>query len=259
MITESFDPTREAVLEPGRLVSPVEGFPRVGVSCFSRVLLDLLLRQFPARELGAVETANQRFPVYEITVGNRRFAAYLSAVGAPVCAAQWEEVTAMGLESLVLFGTCGVLDGSIADCAILLPTAAVRDEGVSYHYLPASEEVPVNPRYREEFRALLRERGLSWHEGKVWTTDAIYRETRENLRRRRAAGCLCVDMEAAAMAAVAAFRQKTVFQFFYAADNLDADCWEERSLANEAKLEVKEALWELVLAFAAVLQDREGA
>ena len=250
MIIDSFDPIPTAILDPAALVERVPECPAVAVSCFSAALFEALLAQYPHEEIGAVETACQRFPIYRLLVNGQPISAYLSAVGAPVCAAQYEEICAMGVQTLILFGTCGVLDRSIEDCAVIVPTAAVRDEGVSYHYLPASEEVAVNPRYRAAFEGILKAHGVTYHEGKVWTTDAIYRETARQMERRRAEGCICVDMEAASMAAVAKFRGREVFQFFYAADNLDAEQWEERSLSNQAKLDVKQKLWTLALELA---------
>ena len=44
------------------------------------------------------------------------------------------------------------------------------------------------------------------------------------------------------MAAVAEFRNKELFQFFYAADNLDGVEWDERSLGNDNKLSEKEKI-----------------
>ena len=44
-----------------------------------------------------------------------------------------EDLFAMGLEKLVLFGTCGVLDKSIKDCSIVITDRDVRDKWTSYH------------------------------------------------------------------------------------------------------------------------------
>lgn len=55
-------------------------------------------------------------------------------------------------------------------------------------------------------------------------------------------GCICVDMECSANAAVAQFRDRNLIQFFYAADNLDAEEWDIRSLHNCDKLEEKTEL-----------------
>ena len=70
----------------------------------------------------------------------------------------------------------------------------------------------------------------------------MYRETREKAARRKAAGCICVDMECASVAAAAQFRGKEALQFFYAADNLDSAEWDERSLSNFANLEEKDRI-----------------
>ena len=158
---------------------------------------------------------------------------------------------ALGVEKLVLFGSCGVLDSSLANCGIIVPTAALRDEGTSYHYAPAGDEIEVNPRYRDKFAAVLDRHGCAWAEGKVWTTDAFYRETAEKASRRRAAGCVCVDMECSAVAALAQFRGKEVFQFFHGADSLDGERWDRRGLGSEFDLTEKDKIAQLALELAA--------
>ena len=154
---------------------------------------------------------------------------------------------------MVVFGTCGVLDKSIDDLAIIIPNSAVRDEGTSYHYLKASREVEVNPKYKDEFIKLLKDHNYSYIEGKVWTTDAPYRETRKKVLARKEEGCICVDMECSAISALAKFRNKEIFQFFYAADNLDSAKWDKRSLGSTAKLSDKEKIGLLAIKFAVSL------
>ena len=156
----------------------------------------------------------------------------------------------MGLEKLVLFGTCGVLDAGIEDCSVIIPNCAVRDEGTSYHYAPPSEEIAVNPRYIEMFTEILEGHNCRYSMGKVWTTDAVYRETREKAKRRNESGCICVDMECSAVAALAEFRKKEVFQFFYAADNLDSEVWDRRSLSGEDNVPEKDRVAQLALELA---------
>jgi purine-nucleoside phosphorylase len=70
----------------------------------------------------------------------------------------------------------------------------------------------------------------------------MYRETREKTARRRDAGCICVDMECASVAAVADFRSREALHFFYAADNLDAAEWDPRSLSNYDNLDAKDRI-----------------
>ena len=92
---------------------------------------------------------------------------------------------------------------------------------------------------RAGFEAILRETGVDFTEGKVWTTDAFYRETRAKVALRKAQGCVCVDMECSALMALAQFRGIDVFEFFYAGDNLDREQWNPRSLSTHAKLDEK--------------------
>ena len=91
---------------------------------------------------------------------------------------------------------------------------------------------------------------VSYREGKVWTTDGIYRETLDKMAKRKAAGAIAVDMECSAIAALAAFRNIHHVQFFYSADNLDSEKWDARTLADDADLEQKDKIAYLAFEFA---------
>ncbi|MBQ2930997.1 MAG: nucleoside phosphorylase [Clostridia bacterium] len=243
MLLHEFDPAETAIFNPEMVFSPVEGMPKVAVSCFSYVTFERMLALFPdAVQIAEMKCASQRFPVYKVRYRDVELALYMSGVGAPLCVGNQEEIYALGVECLVLFGTCGVLDRNIGDCAVILPTSAMRDEGTSYHYAPPSDEIDVNLHHADLFLSLMREMRLPCVTGKCWTTDSMYRETREKTARRKAAGCVCVDMECASVAAAARFRGKEALHFFYAADNLDAAEWDERSLSNFANLEEKDRI-----------------
>lgn len=248
MLLHEFDPAESAIFNPNRVFAPVEEMPKVAVSCFSYVTFDRMLALFPvAKQIAELRMASQRFPVYKVQYRDVELALYMSAVGAPPCVGQQEEIYAMGVDTLVLFGTCGVLDRSIGDCAVILPTVAMRDEGTSYHYAPPGDEIAVNAHHGRLFLDLMAELKLPCVTGKCWTTDSMYRETWEKTARRKAAGCICVDMECASVAAVAQFREKEALHFFYAADNLDSAEWEERSLSNFANLDEKDRIALLAL------------
>ena len=239
-ILNDFDPNKNAVINPTDLVRRREGMPKIAVTCFSRATFDRMLDAFGEQKVTIRSLANLDITVYETFYKDAKVALFLSPVGAPACALMLEDVFALGVQKVIMFGTCGVLDKSIEDCSIIIPTCAVRDEGTSYHYAPAADEIKVNPQYTEEFIELLDGFGCRYTEGKTWTTDAFYRETKDKMKRRKEQGCICVDMECSAVAAVAQFREKEVFQFFYAADNLDADRWDMRSLDNRDKLDEKD-------------------
>lgn len=239
MLLEEFDTDVDAFINPNMVVGKIENFPEVTVSCFSKQLFDKVLSFFDAKKIAEIHSAVGRNPVYEIKYNDKRFAFFQSRVGEPLCVAEYEDVIAMGSKRLILYGNCGVLDKSIEDCGIIIPTLAIRDEGTSYHYLAPSDTIPVNKKYKEEFKAVLAEAGYTYVEGTTWTTDAPYRETRGKIARRKQQGAICVEMECAGMQAVCDFRGTDFFQFFYAGDNLDHSSWDPRSLSGDAKLDDK--------------------
>ena len=160
---------------------------------------------------------------------------------------EYEELFALGIESIVVFGTCGVLDSSIKDCAILLPTLAYRDEGTSFHYAQASQTIAVNVNTHTQMKQFFQTHAIAYREAKVWTTDGFYRETRNKVERMKAAGYTCVDMECSALAALAQFRRKRIAQFFHSADNLDQKQWDKRSLGNAENIEVKKNIVDIAM------------
>lgn len=239
MILEEFDSSREAVINPDMLVDRIDGFPQVTISCFSQKVFNSILSLFEPKPIAEIHSATGPNPVYEIEYKGRKFAFYQSYVGEPKCINDYEEVMAMGSKCLILFGTCGVLNKSIDDCGIIIPTKAIRDEGCSYHYAPSSDTIDVNIKYADLFKEVLNETGYSYVEGITWTTDACYRETRDKVNRRKKQGAITVEMECAGMQALCDFRGTDFFQFFYAADNLDGNIWDPRSLSASVRLDEK--------------------
>lgn len=257
MILQEFDYDKEAILNPMDFMQEqietkgLKGrMPKVAVSCFERKGFNRILQLLNCEEVAVSKNANDDFPIHVTTYKDKQIALFLMDMGAAGAGGQLEEVYALGVEKVIVFGSCGVLDKSIEECAIIIPNAAVRDEGLSYHYVPASDEMPVNLKYIPEFTAILDEVNIGYRIGKTWTTDAIYRETRAKMERRKEMGCICVEMECSAMAAVAQFRGKELFQFLYAADNLDSKKWDRRCLGDEVKFEEKDMFAQLALELA---------
>ena len=93
-------------------------------------------------------------------------------VGAPLAAAFLEELIPRGGRAFVACGGAGVLVPELAVGHVMVPTTAVRDEGTSYHYLPASRTVDPSPVAQAAILDVLRERDVPFVEGATWTTDA---------------------------------------------------------------------------------------
>lgn len=227
-----FDSDPHALIEPSDFIAPVPDFLQVGVTTFSSVIIDAWAAKEGVRQIAQFTTAGGPVPIYGLDYRGVPVALYRSLIGSPAASGQLEEALAMGLQKLVAFGSCGVLDGHLAPGQLIVPTAAMRDEGTSYHYLPPSEEVCLPDKERRLLLEVVREQGFEPVLGKTWTTDAIYRETDAKVAARKTQGCIAVEMECAALAAVAQFRGAGFTQFLYAADSLDGDSWDARDLAE---------------------------
>jgi len=222
-----FDPSREALIEPSRVVARAD-VPEHCVLCFFGDVVAAIGESERARRAGQLRWEHGSHPLYELEMDGRRVLFYQPGVGAPLVVGLAEEVIAKGCRKLIACGGAGVLDGSLAVGRPIVPTAAVRDEGTSYHYLPPGRLVEPSPEAVAAIEAVLRERGIDFVSGTTWTTDAPYRETPGKIERRRAEGCLTVEMEAASLFALARFRGVTLGQVLYAGDDVSGSEWDRR-------------------------------
>ena len=230
-VFQNYPKEERAFINPEDVTKRNADFPERCVSTFSENIINKFATLDGVEVIDYLYTANGRTPVYQFIYRETPIAFYLSKVGAPACAAGLEEVIAMGAKKILLFGSCGILNRA-ADDKIIIPVSAVRDEGTSYHYLEASDEVFADAEVIERLEACFERCGHPYVKGKTWTTDAIYRETAEVIAERKETGCLCVEMECAAAMAVAKFRDIPFAQFLYGADNLDSDSWEPQDLTE---------------------------
>ena len=162
-------------------------------------------------------------------------------VGAPLAAGLMEEVTALGAKHIIACGGCGVLDKDIGVGHILVPEAALRDEGTSYHYLPPSAEVTADAAALASIEAVLNAHRIPYLRTKTWSTDGYYRETPSRIQKFREMGCLAVEMEAAAFMAVAQFRGVHFGQMLYGGDVVHSDGWDFRGWNN--RTDIREQLF----------------
>lgn len=167
-------------------------------------------------------------PIYELEYGGNKVVVFNPGVGAPMAAATLEEAIAMGVNKFIACGGAGVLNREIVVGHIIIPASAVRDEGVSYHYLPPSREVEANKDVIEVIKEVLESHKCKYLISKTWTTDAFYRETPQKVKLRKEEGCLTVEMEAAAFFAVAKFRGIKLAQILYGGDDVSCEEWDSR-------------------------------
>lgn len=248
-LTEHDDPAR-AFIEPTEQIPRLD-VPSACVITFFGDVVDRLVARRGARVLSENRWEDGPHPLLEIEHQGQRLAVLRAGVGAPLAGALLEETIARGCTHFVVCGGAGALHRELTLGHLVVVSAAVRDEGTSYHYLPPAREIELDPRARQVLQDVLDERGAPYVVGKTWTTDAPYRETPRTIAMRRDEGCLTVEMEASALAAVAAFRGVRLAQVVYCGDDLAGESWEHRSWQSVA--DVREDLVDLAATAALAL------
>ena len=131
-----FDPARDAVLEPHLAIEKFD-LPQHVVLCFFRDAIASFVEALGGREIGRLASELGSHRVFEVELDGRRVAVAQAGVGAPLAAAWLDELIMLGGRAFIAAGGAGVLVPGLVMGHVVVPTAAVRDEGTSYHYLPA--------------------------------------------------------------------------------------------------------------------------
>ncbi|AGK98892.1 nucleoside phosphorylase [Clostridium pasteurianum] len=227
-----FDSTVEAFIEPSsqQNVFLDEEIPSSCVFSFSSKLIDKLSTLDNVKKIGYIKTPIEETSIFKSEIYGKEFAFLQIPVGAAAAVIKLERIIALGVDKIIVFGSAGVLDHEIAAGNIVIPVTAVREEGTSYHYLPPSREVEMEQDVIDTIVRALEERKVRYIKTKTWTTDAIFRETVKKVERRKAEGCLTVEMECSALLAVAKFRGVKLGQLLYALDSLGGVSWDSREI-----------------------------
>jgi uridine phosphorylase len=127
-------------------------------------------------------------------------------MGAPAAVMACEELIACGAKSFIVVGAAGSLQPDLPIGSVTLPTAAIREEGTSHHYLPPELPATASPELSAALHEACLQAGVDARAGLHWTTDAPYREHKTKIEAYREAGVLSVDMEVSALYVLAQHR-----------------------------------------------------
>ena len=133
-ILQTFDPGGTEIIRPQQLVAKPEHFPEVLVSAFSQSVTEIAAGLSGAAQIDELR-AGMSLPIIGLRWGGKTIGVYQSLVGGAASAGLLEEVLAKGAKKVVFFGSCGALDETATAGSLVVPTAAYRDEGTSYHYM----------------------------------------------------------------------------------------------------------------------------
>jgi purine-nucleoside phosphorylase len=147
-------------------------------------------------------------------------------VGAPYAVMLLENLIAWGARQIIFIGWCGAIADPVKIGDIILPTSVYIDEGTSKHYGAGdSSHLQADFPMLAKAKQVLDKNNFDYHEGAVWTTDAIYRETRREVLRHQQNGVLAVEMEISALCAVALFRRVDLAGILVVSDELSSSKW----------------------------------
>jgi uridine phosphorylase len=219
----------EAIVEPRQMLDhrrlggrlPRMEPPSGAVICLQRGLPERLRWRIRLRRVGRLMGE-----LYTVRSTAGRVAVLTDfGLGAPIVAAQAEELIALGAKRLVSIALAGAIQPDLAPGTIVIPDTAIRDEGTSHHYLEPGNRVASDPGLIAALSAALTNRGLPFRVGPAWSIDAPYRETREEVARYQREGVLAVDMELAALLAVAQVRGVAAAAILVVGDSLADGRW----------------------------------
>ena len=159
-------------------------------------------------------------------VDGREISVFGTPLGAPQAAIALERLIAMGATRILAFGCCGSLQPEVEVGTLVIPTAALSEEGTSVHYpLPRGKEARADETILELCRREALGKKFKVSAGKVWTTDALFRETRGKTREYSKMGLLAVEMEMSALFTVAAYRNVQMGGLMVVSDELASLKW----------------------------------
>ena len=147
-------------------------------------------------------------------------------MGAPLAAMLMETLAAWGARRFVFVGWCGALAPPLQNGDIVVPCGAFADEGTTRAYGCDQDRIaPASPDFQSALNNHLLQSGIDCQEGLVWTTDAVFRETEDKVRRYRDLGALAVEMELSALYTVGRHLNVDLGAILVVSDELSTFKW----------------------------------
>ena len=157
-------------------------------------------------------------------------------MGAPQAAMLMETLSAWGATQFLFLGWCGAIASHVRIGDIVLPTGAFIDEGTSPGYGAETDPVRLpSEEFHQDVKRALTRGGRSFHEGPVWSTDAVFRETPSKVRAYQRRGGLAVEMEISACLTVARLRGTSFAAILVVSDELSSLHWRPDSATRASR------------------------
>ena len=180
-------------------------------------------------------------------------------IGAPYAVMLLESLIAKGADKIIILGWCGAVTDQLTVGDIILPCNAIVDEGTSLNYRLLDKKIPVSVpdlNLTDQLSDHLTSCGIGFQKTTIWTTDAIYRETKKKIAYFRDLGAHAVEMECSALFSVAQYRKVSIAGVLVVSDSVASKDWDPGFRTKRFKLARKSAC-EAVMTFAQEMCENE--
>ena len=180
-IIESYDESEE-IVKAEMFTKGQKELPEIAIACFKKELMDEIDGKDGFEEYSTINVCGDEIKIYKTAIDNKDVILYRTIMGGPTTAAMMEELHSRGVNKFIFFGSCGELTSDLKKGAFIIPEEAYRDEGTSYHYIPASDFIKIKT--AKKIAEIFGKNNIEYELTKVWTTDALYKETVEKTKKR---------------------------------------------------------------------------
>lgn len=231
MITDSYDIETEPVLTLRDFYGEPKHIVDLCLIIFSEEIHTYLLNTYKCEEIGIVTACNGKTSIYKMNYKGKDIAFYLTGIGSALASDFCYEVSWLtGASKFIMFGSCGSLDNEKTEGKFIIPTEAYRGEGASYYFAEPADYIFIKNSHK--LATIFDELGVPYVLGKVWTTDSMLRETKGLVAKRKAEGCIAVEMELAGVQAICDFYNLELYDFLASGDVLDVNGYQVEGLSN---------------------------
>ena len=253
MIINSFDPNSKPFITAEGFYGEMARNDVVTIVTFKQKVVDYAVEKYGAKITNSYKTTNGSQEIYSFEHEGKTYQVYWSGIGATVASIIMKEVSVVtGSHKFIFFGSCGVLNEEACRGKIIVPTSSYRDEGISYHYMAPTDYVDM--RNHSKIETILKNEGMPFVSGPIWTTDGIYMETVNKVNKHKEEGCIAVEMEASGVEAVARYYDIDNYHILFSADSLDAlENWERVDFGADNELKLQIEAFEVALKIASKL------
>ena len=231
MFTDFYDDGTEPIVKLEQIYGKQKHIVDKCLIIFSKVIHDHILKEFECEVIAELGACNGNIPVYCLEYKGEKIVFYLTGIGSAFASGACYEVHCLtGATKFVMFGSCGSLDSEKTNGKFIIPTQSFRGDGASYYYAPASDYIEI--KNCNALEDIFEELKVPYVKGRVWTTDSVLRETKGLVAKRKAEGCIAVEMELAGVQAVCNFYGLELYDFLEAGDVLAESGYEVTGLHN---------------------------